>query len=427
MPEPIRPAPEHKAKGFWLLLFLLSFAIHAALNLRTLRHPGLHAEDGSILLERYWVAGSAGRVFETYNGYVVVGPNLLAWAVCRLPPTVIPFGMVLVSVCLYAAAICLLVTAALPAARRREVVFVTGVLSALALGNAALSGSLMYSQCSFLMILLGLLWRALHARVGLACGLVVHLCLWSHPLGVLLIAFFLARWVLSRAVGNRIFWCSTIASACAYWWFGTEGMPPSARSTGPLDWLGYLGVRGFVELFLPTACKHAWYSPMPFVWAALAAAALAAWSVWILRERRARGPLASGGFSGSGLDLLVAFALPVASMVARPGLLSPADVWGQRYIFLSRCIVLLVLWSWASRTRFRRLAGGKVLHVAAVLYVVAIWCANRGYYKPNRAQAGEVAAFMQSLASLEAANPDGRSGVRAFLERGDWDINIAPR
>src|SRR5688500_7882715 len=112
--------------------------MHAALNHTALRYPPLHAEDGSVLLERFYGASSFGRVFGPYNGYVSVVPHLLAWVMCRLEPTAIPLGMALVALCLHAASTCCLVATALQGARRADVAFVTAALSGLALGTYAI-------------------------------------------------------------------------------------------------------------------------------------------------------------------------------------------------------------------------------------------------------------------------------------------------
>jgi hypothetical protein len=421
------PAATRPKTAFYLLLFALACAVQAALDCTALRHPPLHAEDGSVLLERFYVAGSFGRVVESYNGYLSILPNLCAWVVCRLPATAIPLGMALAALCLHAASICCLVATALQGSPRASIAFVSAALSGLAIGNYAISCSLMYSQVSLLLILSSVLWKTQQVRTGLACALLAHACLWSHPLGPVVVGLVAARWALSGATINRIWWASLIASAVAYWCCATQGLR-TAPETGPLDWLSYFGVRGILELVIPTSLKSLWYRPLPVVWSAVAALVLAAWIAWIRAQHRSTAPAVNRGLSGSGIDLLVALALPIISMVARPGLLSPADEWGQRYVFFSRCLVILAVWSWATRPAGHGwTARGRVRWAMAIVYVAAMWHANRPYYAPDVAASTRVAQFMQTLSDLEATSAEGRSGVRAFLERGDWDISIGAR
>ncbi|HZN39552.1 MAG TPA: hypothetical protein VFD82_12160 [Planctomycetota bacterium] len=403
----------------------MALLIQAVLNWSSVLHPTMHAEDGSVLLTRFYAEGSFQRIWESFSGYKSILPNFVGWLVCCLPTTWIPRSMVLASLVLHAFGICLFVAAALGGAARRLVVFAALWMSSLAIGSYALSACVMYSRVSFLLMLAAACWTARHATVRPVVTAMAHLCIWSHPLSIVVVGVMMSAWMVRRARINMGFWISALVSVLLYVCFGLDRGNDVDVAWRPLDCFSYIGVRGGIELIVPTALKSYWYSPAPAVHGAIGVGMCIAWTAWIIIAKRRRMRNETVELSASGWDLLIAVAIPLCALTARPHTMGPADEWGQRYIFTTRGLVLLVVaiaaLGRATRASRKRLTS---VHAVMIAYALMLGYANRVYYRVEREDAERITTFMKILDTEELSHAGERRAVRAFLERGDWDIRI---
>ena len=400
---------------------ILGLLVHVALNVQYLAYPTLHAEDGSILLARYYHADGLRLLCAPYAGYVSLIPNVLGWVACRLPTQWIPYSMAWIAVCIHAAALSVLALTASRGLSSRFRVACSMFLCAAPIGNYAVSCCLMYAQWSLLLILLCVCWDVGQRRLSITKVALVHGAVWSHPMGGLVVVVLCVRsvWMNGSFAGA---WLWPLFSAVLYCICGltANGMEGGVVLMDALD---YVGVRCCVELVLSTGLKSAWYDIVyrPWVWGCVSVVG------WILlvsslrwrTSRRLESPMIASWAIG-----ILGIALPVAAFVARHGVVSIDEEWGQRYVVCTRALLVCALCIGGYMAMSASARGRWCLAVVGVAYLLFMGRANAAYYRPQISDAAEVARFMRHLQDEEAHCGGSRNHVGGVLERGEWEIRI---
>ncbi|MFQ5672039.1 MAG: hypothetical protein ACE5G9_03015 [Nitrospinales bacterium] len=403
------------AAVFFLALFILVLrnSGHEVL------YPILPAEDGRFLFQDFYSDHNFQTVFRHYSGYISVLPNLLAYVLTLLPVEWVPSSFAFVSLCVTAAAHSLFyrVTAEIYG-DRVFAVYVMLIVAALPLGNFWLVGALAYQSWNFMVILLLLALLPMPRKISGRVLYVfwVNLLIWSHPLSLLMVPWYLWGWV--KNAPRRAEYGVFCLSAALYGRIGTiPGEIVWPGWTNLLD-TGLSRVVGEALLgpgnrMLVQAADHEVVFLVLFV-LALSAMALLFYFSWRGRSRAEKEALALL----TGFACLV-FAVSMATRIAPRNLSAEfaAGEWGTQYVYIPKMLFVAIL-LFSAYPFLKKIVRLRLLH--GVLAAAVVWVNLNGnaVYKTRTDNGKKV---LQFVGILSGERDTCRAGEKKYiiLRKGD--------
>jgi len=396
-------------------------------------YPVLPAEDGRFLFQDFYSDHNWQTVFRHYSGYMSILPNLLAYGLTLLPVEWVPSSFALVSLCVTATAHALLyrVTAKIYG-DRGFAVYVMLIVAALPLGNFWLVGALAYQSWNFTVILLLLallpMPRQITGRVFYVFG--VNLLIWSHPLSLLMVPWYLWRWV--KNVHYRATYGLFCLSAMLYGWFGT--IPGRIAWPGGSNLLDAGLARVVGEALLgPRNRMLVQAAGDAVVFLVLFVLALAGMALLFYCSRHSRSRAEKEALTLFTAFAGLVFAVSMASRIASRNLSAEFTVaeWGAQYVYIPKMLFVVILlfsaYPWLKKSvRLRWLHGA--------LAVAVLWVNLNGnvVYKTRVDNGKQILKFVGMLADGPATcRPDekkyitlrkGNIGTQDFP--GNFNIRI---
>lgn len=197
--------------------------------------PPIRVEDASEMLSFYWRNSDPTRLFRIQSGYISLGPNLIGYISGHLQATVSIYLLhwfpLILAACTFSTLQLRDVELLTMTVRERSLVALA--LAAMPISNWALITNTMYSLWSMLIFstVIVLFWRP---KPGLRSVFIFSLLAvfsWSHPLFILLVPALAIRIYFAARSGERIGFFILLLGALAYAAFGVEWVGGETHAT----------------------------------------------------------------------------------------------------------------------------------------------------------------------------------------------------
>ncbi len=418
------------ARRVFAAVFALSCLCTFARSYVVFLRPPLYCEDG-LFFTHFYNERHPGQIFWSYNGYVAIGPNLLAFLAVFLPVQAAPYflsGAALVARA-FAHSLFTLPRFRVVVARDRSRLIVAALLSVWPLGDFAMAHTGVYSIWNLLLGLILLALVPVGAFVWTEIALLSFqlLAILSHPLSLLLVPVWIVDLVRERRLHARVFRGILIVAALAYYALAVRHVAQGPFRPDVAHRAAYLlVVRVFLEAFtgawLPVELQRR--AMQSLILALGVAAVVLPTALMVVYRKRFRTP------EKQALLVILGIAITIVWLSAATRRLLPAaDLWGGRYYYVPQYLFLLYVMVVAegmlgNTTRSR----GKV---AMLLVAVLGWCAvvvtkNRyAWWERVPTDGQKVSAFLSRVARAER-DPASSPALMEY-RRGRWSLRFHMR
>ncbi|MFT5442791.1 MAG: hypothetical protein ACI8W3_001835 [Myxococcota bacterium] len=391
--------------------------------------PSLINEDGAIMFKHYYENPGLENLWLQYAGYVSVMPDLMAFFVASLPPSLVAYTYLLLATASFAIAYSAFFLprfrAFIPNDRHRWIVCLT--LALLPLGNSALMRAVTYSFWALLMVstLICLVPGSKKSPVVWTEFILLSLNACSSPVSVILLPLLVWRAIHGRTSLETSLFVAVCLISIAYLGLAVEtgGAKGDILYTA-LHVIPAFGDRVSFEPFLSSRLR------MEFIWRGLHAVPVAlGWTILLLilggalSDRATRAVFQRERVAALWGSYCIA-SLTVISIYSRfgPGGLEYTSAFHQRYFWIQQCLLGLVIGIVVfSNTRIAHLLSQprsrRVLIAGCLSYLLALNVLDLGKTVAGSGDGRTVAAF---LGKLEECETTGHCVEPVSLER-DWD------